>query len=247
MTTWNGAVLASADDGRVTTTDSSGSYVDTGGLYGISTGTLLFRIPNVDVPQGHQIDSAVLSPTWVLGAGSGSGFVSVFMVKVTDVPTPMYPGLLDEPLTSATVHEIPASGVVGLDITEMVQEVVNLPGWTAGNALVVAVQSTTGRSVSARQIDGGPTYAATMVIEHQEAAFPGASVAQIEVTSEGNNPKAWVAGVEVFTDAPEPVAGPAKAWLGDQYGEVTPYAWLGDQWAPLQPMVWTGDQWTPTS
>ena len=243
MTTWQGAVQASEDDGRATTLDASGSVVLTGTLYGISTGTLMFRIPAVDVPQGAQIDAATITPTIVLGSGSGSGFVNVFAPLVPDVPA-LVIGLLGEPRATSHVAEIPAVGAVPIDIAAVVQEIVDRPGWVAGNAIAILVTQAPGRAVSARQYDGSPSYAATVSVTWSEAAPPGAQVREIVATTVGAQPSVQVREITVHTDAPEPVPGGAgRAWLSDQWGAVRPYYWPGDQWAPLRPYVWLGDQW----
>jgi hypothetical protein len=243
VTTWQGGVLGSEDDGRATTLDTSGSVVLTGTIYGISTGTLMFRIPGVDVPQGAQIDAATITPTIVLGSGSGSGFVNVFAPLVVDVPA-LVIGLLAEPRTTSHVVEIAAAGTTALDITAIVQELVDRPGWVPGNAIAVLMTQAPGRGVSARQYDGSPTYAATVSVTWSDAAPPGAQVREMIATTVGAQPSVNVHELTVHTDAPAPVPGGSGRWWGsDQWGTLRPYFWAGDQWGTLSPYVWTGDQW----
>ena len=245
MTTWQGGVLGSEDDGRATTLDTSGSVVLTGTIYGISTGTLMFRIPGVDVPQGAQIDAATITPTIVLGTGSGSGFVNAFAPLVADVPA-LVIGLLAEPRTTSHVVEIAAAGSPALDITAIVQELVDRPSWVPGNAIAVLMTQAPGRAVSARQYDGSPTYAATVSVTWSNAAPPGAQVREITATTVGAQPSVNVHELTVHTDAPEPVPGGSGRWWGsDQWGTFRPFFWAGDQWGTLAPYVWTGDQWQP--
>lgn len=244
MTTWQGGVLASEDDGRATTLDTSGSLVLTGTIYGISTGTLMFRVPGVDVPQGAQIEAATITPTVVLGTGSGSGFVNVFAPIVPDVPA-LVIGLLAEPRTTSHVAEIAAAGTPALDITAIVQELVDRPGWVAGNAIAILMTTASGRAVSARQYDGSPDYAATVSVTWSEAAPPGAHVHEVSATTVGAQPSVRVFELSVHTDAPPAVPGTVHVWVGDQWAAAVPYVWLDDQWVPAQPYVWTGDQWQP--
>lgn len=240
MTTWAGAIVDGADDGH-TNVDGTTTNL-TGSLTAIGTGTALWRFAGVDVPQGAQIVSATASLYIQVTVSSA---VTLRAAAADDVAA-LTGALATAPRTTASDTFDPGStGARAFDATAIVQELVDRPGWVAGNALAFTLVRDSG-SVAGRFIEGGPQYAGTLTIEYEEGAPPGAQVREISATTVGAQPSVNVHELTVHTDAPTPVPGGSGRWWGsDQWGTFRPYWWAGDQWSTLAPYVWTADQWQP--
>jgi hypothetical protein len=241
MPTWTGTITLTEDDAAYTAGVMDPASVSRS-LSTASSNYAFFRFRNVPIPRGATILSATLNVSLIFFS---SGEAVMRPMLRDDVLVPLTADLIAPMGDPSPVYNA-ANGMVQ-SVTAQVQDLVNRPGWNPGQAFGFVAERYSG-TVTARMVSAdGLQYGAVLTVEYSEATPPGAQVASIEVSSEGNNPKASLLDVEVFTDAPEPIAGPAKVWLGDQYAEVQPHAWLGDSWAPVRPHVWTGDQWVPTS
>lgn len=242
MTTWTGTIALTEDDAGY-----SAGVVDpaliTRSLSTSSNNYAFFRFRNVPIPQGATIISATLQADWLFFS-SGQGVMRPMLRD--NVPVPLTPDLI-APLGTASPPYNATTGMVQ-SVAAGLQEVVDRPGWAAGNAVGFVAERYAG-TVSVRMLNtDGIQYAAVLTVEYAEPGEPpGIRLAELEVSTEGALPRVQLMELQAFTDAPEPVAGPAKWWTGDQWAEATPHVWSGDQWVPVQPYVWTGDQWVPTS
>lgn len=243
MTTFNWTLTDGADDGTVTF-DGTSTFSLTTTVASLSGRWNMYRAGGVTIPQGVIIDSATL--TVFSSISSGSNTLETYAVAADDVPA-LTASLATATKTTAHSSTPAPTGAAAIDVTEVLQEIVNRAGWVAGNAVAFTITQGTGNTTLTRFIEGSATYAATLAVEYHEGSPPGVRVAAIEASTEGALPSVRVMELEVFTDAPPPVAGPAKLWTGDQWAEAVPHVWAGDQWVPVQPHVWTGDQWVPTT
>lgn len=132
--TVNESVGANADDGR----GMSPAYWIQSHTGTKSTTAGAFRFQTVDVPQGATINSATLTLNVTFRGGSGSAVLKG--QNVDDAPSwANYSA--NSPLTmSATTaslnYSVPATtGSKNLDVTSIVQEIVNRAGWTNNNDL----------------------------------------------------------------------------------------------------------------
>jgi len=141
-----------------------------------------FRFDNVTIPQGSQIVSASLRLyySWQ----TSTDILLHFYAEASDSALDFRdsnPLAHQRPRTSATVSwhitdYLPSGWISPPDVTELVQEVVDRPGWQAGNALAILVQSDTSNTgylaVVARD-ESPPTgeqYAARLSIAYRACA-----------------------------------------------------------------------------
>lgn len=103
------------------------------------------RFQNVAIPHGSQILSAILSVfcpdnlndsadhnIW----GQADDNPATFSINPADISS--------RPLTTATLHwfslDMGAPGRFGVDIKDIVQEIVNRPGWISGNSVAILIE-----------------------------------------------------------------------------------------------------------
>ena len=137
-----------------------------------------FRFPNVTIPQGATIDSAVIALT--ASGYSGSNTVNV-LIHANDEDAAVAPTTKEAGaalvLTTANV----AWAAIGVwqdktqydspDIKTVIQEIVDREGWASGNALMVVLadnSSTAGRGPYAYDY-GNPSYYAKLTINYSVA------------------------------------------------------------------------------
>lgn len=137
---------------------------------------LAFRFPNIPIPTGTAITSAVLQ---MYAVASQSNSVNVRYVGENaghSAPLVQAAGNLSNRLrTSASVNDIPGPWTVGAfnaspDLRGIIQEIVNHAGWTSGNSLTLFVADN--GSISSRKIGSfetlpSPTKAATLVVTYE--------------------------------------------------------------------------------
>lgn len=129
------------------------------------------RFTGVAVPQGHRIQRAYLEFT--VDETADAATVLHFTGEASDAPSPFQAlagNLSTRPRTNARVtwNDIPGWPVVGWrwrspDLTPIVQEIVNRPGWQAGQAMVFLVEGSGRRT--AESFDGSPEHAPRLHIE----------------------------------------------------------------------------------
>lgn len=242
MTTWTQTITDGANDGHTNADGSTTNLTST--LTSITTGTALWRFTDAPVPQGAQITSATATLTTQT---TGSGQLTLRAAAADHVPA-LTGALATAARTSAfTAYSSPSGAQTNAyDVTAIIKELVDRPGWATGNALALTLARDSG-TVAARFIEGGAQYAATLVIEYEVGPPPGARLMELTATTVGSQPAVRLLELEAFTDAPDVTPGAGRVWLGDQWATVGPRYWSGSQWVPPIPHAWSGSQWTPTS
>lgn len=137
---------------------------------------LAFRFPNIPIPTGTTITSAVLQ---MYAVASQSNSVNVRYVGENaghSAPLVQAAGNLSNRLrTSASVNDIPGPWTVGAfnaspDLQDIIQEIVNHAGWTSGNSLTLFITdngSPSNRKIGSVETVTSPTKAATLVVTYQ--------------------------------------------------------------------------------
>lgn len=172
MTTLSLQVGASSDDAR----ENSGTV----GLTGTSINTssidklLAFRWTGVTVPKGAPVTSAIISFYVTSTANDTPNGASVGVQDHDSAPT--FTTASNDISTRSLTGTVTWSGSnIGagwktVDVTSLVQAVVNRSGWASGNALVVVVQGVSGTDLSITTWDGTPANAAKLDIEYTAAS-----------------------------------------------------------------------------
>ncbi|MDP9182560.1 MAG: metallophosphoesterase, partial [Actinomycetota bacterium] len=145
---------------------------------GTAVQTVGVRFPGVNVPVGasisrayvqFQVDEVSTDAAALTVRGVAADSTVTFTTTTRDVSS--------RPLTSASVAWSPASwptvGARGVeqqtpDLSQLVQEIVNRPGWTSGNAVGVVVTGTGRRTAEA--VDG--TFAPLLHLEYRTGGTP---------------------------------------------------------------------------
>lgn len=155
MTTWAGQINSTTDD-AADCNKSYGDFDDDGSVYIYSSGVYCvaslnaaeltkagWRFQNVTVPQGTQIDSATLTVRAVT-ASSGTVDITVDIYGVDEDNVSAWADSTNNPknatLTTASVsHTVTSNWSTPqedeIDVTDIVQEILDRGGWSSGNAL----------------------------------------------------------------------------------------------------------------
>jgi hypothetical protein len=151
--TINETIVADADDGHEFFSLWYSSY---GGVHFLNPNNNPgYRFQTVDVPQGVTIDSATLTLEVTSAGASGS----LFGNDVDDAPVwADSAGPVEMTATTASVTlDATTLGTKALDVTAIVQEIVDRAGWAANQDMAFGVQGTiTGYSYIADSTDGTP-------------------------------------------------------------------------------------------
>ncbi len=163
-------VAAGANDAHVLRGGGSQKLGDTALSVGLSHAGV--RFTGVNIPQGATILqarlrlcsyanglSAKFTGTILAGAADNAGDFSCQSINATALTTAMQCWALTTSWQSNTWYQTP-------DIANVIQEVVNRPGWSANNALVLVLQGGAGASNERRfwSYDGDPTRAPQLEI-----------------------------------------------------------------------------------
>jgi hypothetical protein len=132
------------------------------------------RFPNTSIPAGATIISAVLSAYYLNGMGTGVTQVLVYGQKSIS-PTPFtndFSNLTGRPKTTAsTVWSIPYASTydtkVSPDLKSIIQEIVNLPGWTSGMNMVLLFNNNASWQQSCYLYGYTTDHIATLTIKYQ--------------------------------------------------------------------------------
>lgn len=149
------------------------------GPYGYSGNRSGIRFPSVSIPQGSAISSAVLT---LYSYGSNSGTVCKVKIYGNDVDNAVAPTTHAEAqglaLTSASVSWsgigawTAGNGYDTPDLSAIIQEIVDRPGWSSGNALQIIIHddgSSSGAYRTPHAWDGGnSSYYAKLVITYSQ-------------------------------------------------------------------------------
>lgn len=169
MTTLNLQVSASSDDAR----ENSGTVGLTAPSINAS-GTnqkLGFRVDNVTIDQGETVIQALLSlyvtstdndtPNGATIYGDDSDDAATFSTSTNN--------LSSRTTTTASVTWSGSnigSGWAALDVTAIVQEIIDRPGWASGNAIAFVLYGVSGMALTITTYDGNPSQAAKLDIEY---------------------------------------------------------------------------------
>lgn len=170
-------------DLQVATANDAGSaslsgFVSSIWISGSSLGWI--RFPGVSLPPLSQIDSAVLSVAGNANSGLPTWYSSIYGVAQDNPVRPATPSEMFDysyPLTSAYLDLPPAMPVAintwyDFAVANIVQEIVNRPGWEIGNALMFWwVGSNNLRQF--QSYSDSPSYAPKLSVTYSEAIAPG--------------------------------------------------------------------------
>ena len=141
-------VVAGSDDAEERATGGIGGGLTSGNL-DIANKTVGMRFINVGIPQGSTIVNAFVQFT--VQSSDTTDITTEVPINGEAVDNPstfinVNSNITDRPLTTATINwdppSWPTAGEAGVDqrtpnIAPVIQEIVNRPGWTSGNALVI--------------------------------------------------------------------------------------------------------------
>ncbi|MCP5019059.1 MAG: VWA domain-containing protein [Ketobacter sp.] len=144
------------------------------------TQTIGLRFEDLDIPQGVTITSAKLDFT----AANSNSNATVFTIAAEDTDnssafTDTDNDISDRTLTTDVASWTPAGWTAGtsystedqsVDLTDMVQTVVNRAGWCGGNAMTFVISGAGNRS--AISYDGSSTYAPQVTITYDPDSVP---------------------------------------------------------------------------
>jgi hypothetical protein len=134
------------------------------------------RFNGIDIPQGTNISNAYIQ-FQVDEISTRAASINVQGEAIDDAPTftSMSGNLSSRARTTTTVGWIPAPwSTVGEsgpdqhtpDISSIIQEIINRPGWTSGNSIVIIITGTGKRT--AESYNGEPSAAPLLHIEYRE-------------------------------------------------------------------------------
>jgi len=182
MATFNGQVTASADSGYIypSSLDTTEGWC---GWDGSALNNAFSRFVNVTIPKGATITSAYIQYRAVSSIGLANVQTSIYMSKEANPTSPnTYAAYNAKPTTTAFANwDAPPAWVSGtwygslVDISSVVQEIVNQSGWVSGNAMLVlhknrkpsGSQSTLTYNVHSQ----GSSYAPKLVINYTTTVF----------------------------------------------------------------------------
>jgi len=162
------------------------------------------RFTALNIPQGAVITNAYIR---FQARFNGSGAVTIQLnAQAADNPTTFTSGaynISDRPLTTSTVNWSPANWASSsyyntVNISSLVQEVVNRPGWTSGNAMVFVAQrtTTTQNTRAAYSFDGNgaaPTLYITYTLCSPAVANPIFTLGTTSTRCQGSGPRTYTA------------------------------------------------------
>jgi PKD repeat protein len=175
--------------------------------------TVGLRFLNLDIPQGANIDAATLQFV-VDETGSGATDVEIGAHAIDNAPAfaNSTGDVTSRPLTANTVlWSIPAWGSVGAvkqspDISSVVQEVVDRPGWAANNSIAVIIGGSGTRT--AESFEGSAGLAPLLHVEYS-LGTPSNAAPTAAFTASSTDLTA------TFTDTSSDSDGSIAAWAWD--------------------------------
>ena len=196
MTTVSASVASSGDDGY----NSNSTTIQ----FSLTSGTLAWlRFPNLAVPNAATINSAVLR---FFQDTSKNNWASDVVVRAVAADNPGQPGTsaaLTPTTTTSVAGRVSAIGssttFSDLTVTGPVAEVLNRPGWVAGNALLLAINGGTatsgswsGQYILAAYDGGNSARYARMTVDYTAPVATTVNAGTAEATSTGYNSDAVV-------------------------------------------------------
>lgn len=163
MATFSGSPTASADDGYVDdnggTIDNSATAVQVRGFdFIFETGALIgyVRVPGVTIPQGATINSATLT---VIASANFAPTTQTVVTAFDEDDSDQIADATDyygRSLTTANTDDVFngaffAGDPEEVDVTAIVQEIVDRVGWVSGNAMQFVFQQNSGSGIVAAE------------------------------------------------------------------------------------------------
>jgi len=152
---------------------ASGSFLNVNATFFSSSGGTYvtgFRFTGVAVPQGATVDSAYLKVTGTNDADSATLYLKG---EAADNPVTFAAGVRPDQRTKTSAvsaqWSIPGSSTGVLtspDVASVVQEIVNRPGWSSGNALVLLSDTVSSGGCSVVDYNTTPASAAQLEITY---------------------------------------------------------------------------------
>jgi hypothetical protein len=96
------------------------------------------RFPNITVPQGATITSAILTVEQFGSTGSVQPYIGA--TNTNNAPTLNSSIIIGTPLASPTVLTTTGNGSRNYNITGSVQAVINRAGWASGNSMMICAE-----------------------------------------------------------------------------------------------------------
>lgn len=159
------------------------NHANTGDLIGL-------RFINIGVPKGATITRAVLR--YEIGGGGGNPNLQIHCQKTANPGTFTIANndISVRPLTDASTYyqgtNLPSGVAYSPDFSAAVQEVIDLPDWSSGNALAVILKSNANTTYLVRTRDGDAYVRATIIIEYTMPPPLTPSIHSVFNTSVGN-------------------------------------------------------------
>lgn len=177
MTNWNGTIAASADDAR----EDAGTPVVTGANVTIDATNRYggLRFQGVPAAQGDTIEAGTYLAVYVPSLTYDSPDVTLWGQAIDDAPafTTAANNISGRTATAETVVWTATDIGTGVknspELAAIIQEIVNRPGWAAGNDIVLVLK---GNSVSPFRFDaydGGAGVYATLYVVYSTPAAGG--------------------------------------------------------------------------
>ncbi len=146
MALFSSKIVASGDDGYMSGPgfDTTSVFIEVGVIAGDDNNAFL-RYQNVSIPQGATITNATLTFT---ARATNSSALPSFRIFLNDVDNAVAPTSMAQYValvrTSAFVNSVLSPWTVDMtyvssDVSTVIQEVIDRPGWSSGNALMVLV------------------------------------------------------------------------------------------------------------
>lgn len=208
------------DSGRTVTTGANINSLTDNPLSPGSHGsndeyTAAFRLTGVTIAQGTTINSASFKLTAQATYNAGANVVSFLVSAEASDNAPALTatgsgenlrsstGTAPRPRTTAVSAAWNQTSVVvdteySIDVTSVIQEIINRAGWTSGNAIVILVDTNTTTTLGEWQdyysYDGSTTKAAKLDIDYGAAATGQPTVKRFAAIPHVHNPNRYQGG-----------------------------------------------------
>ena len=142
-----------------------------------------FRFPGLNLPQGATVNSATFSVYAYASEDWDNIYGTVYAHDTDNAPNfsdnPYIISTSNRPRTAASAYygqDMPGvGGWADIDVTSVVQEIVDRTGWSSGNALALLFIADTGTLIKSAFFDypNNPSYAAKLDVDYTVPSDPG--------------------------------------------------------------------------
>jgi len=221
---FNGTVTQSSDDAYQSNT---GTVTTNGTTIGLGGPALWggFRIANVTIPPGSIIDSAIASVVLTTSANDSPAF-DIYGEAADNAAT--YSGSSNEISNrTTTTSKVNWSGTdIGTgrktigDLKAIVQEIVDRPGWSSGNAMNFIFDALSGVACTIAAYDGDPADAFQIDINYSTSIVGPPPERLILQVTHGSDDALQTAAGEVIVDGEVLKSGGAATWIAVRFRNV---------------------------